>query len=206
MLISHSKKFIFIHIYKNAGTSITSALMPFCVNSLPDNINLVLKKLHILNFDPQPYPDHIRASQLIKRMGKRAFNSYFSFAIVRNPWDWQVSLYRYMLQEPAHGQHQLVKSLGSFEQYIEWRIAKDLKFQRDFIYSFSGEKQVNFIGRFENLERDFQTVCSHLGISASLPKLNVSGSIPYQEYYTPRTREIVYQAFEPDISLFEYSF
>jgi len=207
MLISHGKKFIFIHIYKNAGTSIIAALLPVAAPQWQISIGQLLRKLHIPNgFDVQPYHDHITAPQLIEKMGQDAFRSYFSFAFVRNPWDWQVSLYRYMLQEPAHGQHQLVKSLGSFEKYIEWRVAKETKFQRDFVFSPSGEKLVGFIGRFENLERDFRTVCSRIGVSTPLPRLNSSGLTPYQEFYTPRTRQMVERAFEPDILQFEYSF
>jgi len=32
MIISHSKRFVFVHIYKTAGTSVTSVLLPYARN------------------------------------------------------------------------------------------------------------------------------------------------------------------------------
>ena len=206
MLISYKKKFIFIHIYKNAGTSITTALTPFAMNKWQRGLGRVLSKFNISLATAQQYASHIRAFELIDEMGKDVFKSFFSFAIVRNPWDWQVSLYTYALKEPAHHQHDLIKNLGSFDKYIEWRVANEVRFQKDFIYSKDGEQLVDFIGRFERLEEDFQTICSRIGIAASLPKLNVSNEQSYQHYYTDRTMKLVKDAFEPDISIFGYTF
>ena len=48
MIISHSKKFIFIHIYKTAGTSISQALLPharFIEKISLENDNLLKKIL-----------------------------------------------------------------------------------------------------------------------------------------------------------------
>lgn len=120
MLISNKRKFIFVHIYKNAGSSVTNALMPYASNKWQRMTSHVLKRFNIsLQFDPQPFPSHIKASELINAMGKEAFEAFFSFAIIRNPWDWQVSLYKYMLKNASHHQHDLVKSLGSFDAYIK---------------------------------------------------------------------------------------
>jgi len=217
MLISQKHKFIFVHIYKNAGTSITKALMPFSINK-PQHIisgvllgkgqrqiNRILGKVNP-KFDPQPYHDHIKASELAERLGKDVFKSFFSFAIVRNPWDWQVSLYKYMIKNTNHFQHKLVKGFGSFDEYIKWRCIEEVQFQKDFVCSEDGELLVDFLGSFERLNADFQSICSHLGISASLPKLNVSTTTPYQQYYNEETKKLIERTFEPDIQLFGYEF
>lgn len=206
MLISRVRKFIFIHIYKNAGNSITYALRPFATSKWQRLANRWLEGLGCSYFDPQPYHSHIKASELIKLMGEKSFKRHFSFAIVRNPWDWQVSFYTYMLRSETHRQHDLVKELGSFDEYIRWRCTEEVRFQKDFVCSVKGDLLVDFIGRFENLGRDFQTICSRIGISATLPHLNVSNTTPYQEYYNEETRELVRKTFEPDISLFGYEF
>lgn len=113
-------------------------------------------------------------------MGQAKFDSYFSFAFVRNPWDWQVSLYTFMLKNKNHYQHNLAKSFSGFTEYIEWRCREDVRFQRDFVFSKDGKQLVNFIGRFENLEKDFNYICSQIGISVILPKFNQSGHRPYE--------------------------
>ncbi|MDB4409384.1 sulfotransferase family protein [Gammaproteobacteria bacterium] len=88
MLISIKRKFIFVHIYKNAGSSITNALMPFASNKWQRITSRALKNFNISpRFRLQSFPDHIKASELINIMGKEAFETFFSFAIIRNPWD-----------------------------------------------------------------------------------------------------------------------
>ncbi len=207
MLISRNRKFIFIHIYKNAGTSITNALMPFVANKWQRAVSRVMRKLRIpLPFDPQPYADHINASELIDKIGMDYFGSFFSFAVVRNPWDWQVSLYKYMLKKNSHHQHEFVKRFSGFDEYIRWRCKEEVRLQKDFIYSGDGKLLVDYVGRFERIEQDFGEICSRIGISASLPKLNVSNSIPYRRFYNEETKELVRQAFAADAALFNYDF
>ena len=207
MLISDSRKFIFIHIYKNAGTSIANALAPFSLSRWRLLCTRVLWRFNVdTNIDHPPYHGHITASDLIEAIGRRKFDSYFSFAFVRNPWAWQVSLYTYMMKEPDHYQHQLVRDLGSFDNYIRWRCAQKLRLQRDFVCAEDNEVLVAYVGRFERLHADFHTVCSRIGVSVSLPKLNVSNAVPYQQFYNQETRELVRQIFEADVELFGYKF
>lgn len=207
MLISQKHRFIFIHIYKNAGSSITRALRPLIASNLRWNVNKACKKLGVNFLDPCPYAPHIKASDLMQEMGKDAFDSYFSFAIVRNPWDWQVSLYKFMLKGTTHWQHELAKSFKNFDEYIQWRCEEEVRCQKDFVYSSDGELLVDFVGRYENIDEDFKKICNRISISPiSLPKVNLSNTRPYQEYYNEATIELVRKTFEPDISLFDYSF
>lgn len=209
MLISRKHKFIFVHVYKNAGTSVKKALMPYAANQVQALTSRFLQRYNlptIRGLDPRPYPSHIKASDLVTEMGRDVFDSYFSFAIVRNPWDWQVSLYKYMLKHEHLPQHKIVKDLAGFDDYIKWRCAKEARFQKDFICSKNNIVLVDFVARFERLDADFKSICSHIGISASLPKLNVSNTIPYQEFYNEDTRSLVAKTFASDIELFEYSF
>ena len=207
MLISRRRHFIFIHIHKNAGTSITDALKPFAANKWEKLAYLISRKLNVAQkFDSQIYAPHISASKLVDMIGKEVFDSLFSFAIVRNPWDRQVSLYKFILNEVSHFQHELVKNLGSFEEFIKWQCAEKVPFQKDFIYSSDGELLVDFVGRFEKLEEDFAKICSHIGVSTSLPKLNVSNAESYRHFYNEECRDLVRRKFDPDITLFGYDF
>lgn len=208
MLMSQKHNFIFVHIYKNAGSSITRALRPFALPRWQWKTHQLLKKAGIPSpfFEPRPLRRHATASQMIEVLGADEFESYFSFAIVRNPWDWQVSFYKYVLKKKKHHQHELIEKLGSFDEYIKWRCENEVRYQKDFIYSESDELLVDYVGRFENLESDFDRICSRIGISVSLPKLNVSNTSPYQGYYTDETRELVREVFASDIERFGYEF
>ena len=153
-----------------------------------------------------PFPGHIRASELIDIIGYDQYKKFFTFAIVRNPWDWQVSLYRYMLKNITHPQHDFIKQLDNFHSYVVWRCKEEVRLQRDFIYSDQGELLINFVGRFENIDNDFSKICSQIGITATLPRLNVSNTRPYQDFYNARSKDLVWRAFKDDIELFEYEF
>ena len=209
MLISNRHKFIFIHIYKNAGTSISDSLLPYAATQGEIFVYKVLRKLHLTKVSPwEPYGGarHLQAQEIIEHMGEEKFRSYFSFTIVRNPWDWQVSLYSYMLKNERHVQHEKIRRLGTFDNYIQWRCASEVRFQKDFVYSPDGELLVNYVGRFESLSHDFAEICKHIGIAATLPMLNVSNTKPYQSFYSNETRCMVAETFAPDIELFGYSF
>jgi hypothetical protein len=78
--------------------------------------------------------------------------------------------------------------------------------QKDFVYSPEGELLVDFIGRFENLDSDFQAICARIGVPAVLPHVNISNHVAYQHYYDSESEELIRQTFAPDISLFGYEF
>jgi len=207
MLLSETHKFLFVHIYKNAGTSIKDALFPFAASKWEQMAYKALRMFNVpTHFGATPFRAHSTALEIIEKMGKEVFDSYFSFAVVRNPWDWQVSLYNFTLKTPTHHQHDFIKSLGGFDAYIRWRCSREARNQKHFIYSETNEMLVDFVGRFEQLDVDFKVICDRIGISASLPKLNVSNETPYRKYYADETRELVRRTFDPDIKLFGYEF
>jgi len=72
MVVDHQQKFIFIHVYKTAGSSIVKALGSRPLNTFPKHVN----------FHDLPTWRH----------------HYFSFGFVRNPWDRFVSSYGYLLR------------------------------------------------------------------------------------------------------------
>ena len=92
MIISHKKKFIFVHIYKTAGSSVRRRLERF---------DAAYNLFHWgkSKFTPNPVLiaplglKHSDAKTIRKAVGAETYDSYFSFCFVRNPWDWQVSLY-----------------------------------------------------------------------------------------------------------------
>jgi hypothetical protein len=206
MLISHPKKFIFIHIYKNAGTSIHNALLPYAYPKLYKWPNRIFKRLGIHRFDPVPCASHATALSIRSSIGSRLFDSYYKFAVVRNPWDWQLSLYTYAIKDRYHHHHKLTVKLGSFDDYLKWRLNEDLHTQSSFVCNELGKVIVDRILRFETIEEDFSLLCKHLGINTQLSHDNPSKLPGYREYYSESGRKLIAAAFQEDIDRFGYEF
>lgn len=208
MLISHTKKFIFIHNYKVAGTSIRTGLRNYnskspIKSSLGTKLGMLTGKYPKI-FSSQ-FDGHIRAKELKAKLPDEVFESYFKFGFVRNPWDWQVSLYEFMLKDTDHYQHEFIKNLGSFEKYLSWRIEKELRFQKDFFYD-GDQLLVDYVGKLETLNEDMKVIAEKLNIEIEVPHLKKSrDNKKFLHYYTPESVALVAEAFKKDIEAFGYS-
>ena len=207
-MISRENRFIFVHIYKTAGTSIKSLLRPFADGLQPwqRTVNQGSKKIigkRIFQFAPQPLPSHAKAIEYQALLGN-SFQNFFSFSFVRNPFDWQVSLYEYARQTPNHHQHEMHINM-TFEEYIEWRCNENYSLQKEFTHDATGNKLIDFIGYVENIDDDFREIAQRLGIQKDLPRLNKSKRRPANDYYTRKTQELVINTFREDFETFGYS-
>ncbi len=205
MIISHSLEFIFIHIYRTGGTSIRTVLSKYD-HQHNGTGSPFFKGEPTVAEPPLTFPRHITALKLKEEITPPIFDKYYKFAFVRNPWDWQVSLYAYMLQEKSHFQHDIVSKMSSFENYIEWRVHEDKHLQKEFVTDEEGKLVVDFLGRFESIEKEFEKIADKLGIQEKLPHNNKSDHKNYRQYYNNRTSELIYDHFQEDIQLFGYSF
>jgi len=213
MLYDPTRKFIFIHIWKTGGESVVSALRDQCPVYFRNRyINKAIRltpglSSAILGWRARLVcGQHFTAQEIRSAMPVQAYEDAFKFTFVRNPWDWQVSNYAYALQTPAHGQHQIIQELGSFEAYIRYQFEQRAPTQSSFIYDHAGDPLVDFVGRFETLSADFQTVCERIGVRAELPFLNASKRRrDWRGYYSSETRNLVAELFHSDIERFGYS-
>lgn len=217
MLISHSHRFIFFHVAKTAGLSVRDVLQPYAEEPTKFKIK---RPPRLKGEQPNPFYTvwealliHAKASDAQKELPAPIFDNYYKFAFVRNPWDWQVSMYHFILHEPTHVKHALVKSFGSFERYLDWVIdtpnpfAKGAtKLQKEVISDGAGNLLVDFVGRYETLPQDFAYICQQLNIRAALPHVNRSAHHDYRTYYNACTQQQVAEYFAADIELFGYTF
>jgi hypothetical protein len=207
MLISYSENFVFIHTPKTAGTSIDNALQEYAQAQDKSRLNKVRSALH-LHKDYKKYfiRKHATISQIRSLLPADVFDSLFKFVFVRNPWDLLYSSYRYILQNKNHHRSNKVAKFKMFDDYLDYEIKRNKVSQSSFILDQKGERAVDFIGRFENLNMDFDTICKKLNLTATLGHVNQSKHEDYREVYTKRTREKVAQHWKQDIELLGYSF
>jgi hypothetical protein len=110
-----------------------------------------------------------------------------------------------MKQSPDHHQYPIVSKLN-FHEYIRWRVAENLEFQKSFLYDKNDQLLVDYVGKYENLQHDFDEICDKIGLpKMNLLKLNPSNHTSYQEYYNEESEELVYSAFQKDFDAFGYS-
>ena len=67
--------------------------------------------------------------------------------------------------------------------------------------------ELDFIGRFENLQSDFNYICEQIGLEAlALPHLEKTEHGHYHKFYNDETRDLVSKIYQKDIELFKYEF
>lgn len=219
MLISLKNNFVFIHNYKVAGTSVYYALRPYSVADAPKKIEYIklmealgpklcdlvnkvnLKIKFIDSFEP-----HVSALKVKKALGEEIYNKMFSFGFVRNPYDWQVSLYHYGKKQRKHHQYELMNSFSSFKEYIRWRVKCEVRLQKDFFCDLEGNKIVKYIGRFEDINSHIRNICDHIGIDVVVGHYNTTNHKTYDDYYDNETRGLVREVFKEDFEIFGYEY
>ena len=180
--------FIFIHINKTAGTSIGKAI-------------------------GLPIKDHLTAKEVIAKVGQSKWNEAYKFTLVRNPWDKAVSLYEYRRKKgrtdiAARGIpfSDWVKMTYGENKNYDYYNARAFQPQVDWLKDNEGKISMNFVGKFESINEDFNHIKSVIGLDAELPYLNASKRVGYQSYHDDETRDIVARWFHEDIDLFDYKF
>jgi hypothetical protein len=139
---------------------------------------------------------------------EKEFNLYFKFGFVRNPWDRLVSAYHYSVKWYKEND---AKELNSkkFDNFSTWlrQIHKGSILPNKNGSQLSFVEGCDFIGKFENLQEDFNIVCDKIGIpQQQLPHKNKSKHTHYTEYYDDESCKIVAEQYAKDIEYFGYKF
>ena len=143
---------------------------------------------------------HLSATTIKKRVGEDVWNNYFKFSFVRNPFDKIVSQYHYNRGKFGFKDY-------SFKEYVRsWSKGAKISTYPQYILHYINEP-LDFIGRFENLQEDFNIICDKIGIPRQqLPHKNKTKHKHYTEYYDEETKQIVAEKYAKDIERFGYKF
>ncbi|HID0753319.1 TPA: sulfotransferase family 2 domain-containing protein [Campylobacter jejuni] len=187
---------IFIHVPKVAGTSIERVV-----------------------FETDKWlVGHVRALDYINQ-DKNKFESYFSFAFVRNPFDRMVSAFHYLKKGGGNDYDknwadENLKNFDTFEQFVLALKNKNIKDkilswqhftpQYKFICDENKNILVNFIGKLENINNDFKIVKNELNFDRKLIHSNSSKHEIFSNYYNEKTYNIIAELYKEDFALFDY--
>jgi hypothetical protein len=181
--------FVFIHINKNAGTSIGHAI-------------------------GLPKKQHLTVKEVIEMIGRAQWERAFRFTIVRNPWDKVVSHYNHRIKTNQTG---LKDNPIPFKQWAAatYGAVKDPRYydqpkmfqpQVEWLRDPEGRIELDLIGRFENLGDTFRRIAERIGVKVELPHLNRCERSDYRTFYDEETASVVGDWFKEDISRFDYTF
>lgn len=152
------------------------------------------------------YYDHMPAWRVRAYLGEEIWSDYFTFAFERNPWDRQVSWYRYKTKSKA------AEEKPSFEAFLADR--KRAFVDNYDLYELDGAIGVDYVGQYETLANDFATAVEMAGLSAELrgalelPRVNVSAgpTTDYRSFYTDASANMMADWYAREIRSFGYEF
>lgn len=233
-MICHHNKCIFIHIPKNAGQSIEHVFLNRLNLTWETRAPLLLRYNDMPELGP-PALAHLKADEYVanKYLTQEMFDEYFKFAFVRNPWSRMISIYKYL----GFNKKSDFKTFltGAFKDKIfnerYWFVGP----QSNYLYTENDDLLVDFVGKFENLQDDFDYVCEKIGIPKTqvphvneskdnnaiftlnpkalirniyydIKKKNIPGFKRYQDYYDQESIDLVAELYKRDIELFKYDF
>ena len=218
-MVVRELKCVFVHIPKTGGSSIEKVLNPEmdAVSTLSD-VDLFVG----WSDEFKIWMQHATMQQM-NDLHRENFTTYFKFGFVRNPWARAVSDYLWLLRDAgssrvsreisgAHTFYDYLMTRGFFRKIfknygnIDYR-GDHIIPQVDFLFDENGNLLVDFIGKCENFQQDFDTICDKIGIpQQKLPHKNKTKHKHYTEYYDDETREIVAEKYAKDIEYFGYEF
>jgi hypothetical protein len=229
-MLCHDPRCIFVHIPKAAGQSIEQVFLDLSGLTWKTRGALLMRP----NSDPKLGPPrlaHLKATEYVScgHVTQEQFDSYFKFSFVRNPWDRTVSMYRYLGYDERCSFKTFVLEKLSDTLWIEkrWFVGP----QHEFVSDASGNLLVDFIGKLESIQADFDVVCRRLGIAQRpVPHVNRSDSMSliarwrrfidvfsrvqkrrndlgkYQNYYDAELVRVVGKLYAADVEAFKYQF
>jgi len=209
MLLSIEKKFIFIHIPKTAGSSMTEALSPYALNPAKSQYRRLLSHLPVPeNPERAFFRIHDKAWWIRLKLPRAMFDSFHKFAVVRNPYDYAVSYYAFQRGNPGSRRFNEAQNT-SFLEFLTYMAKKDRLSgisQTSWITDLRGRVIIDEVLRFETIESDFAALAARLGLEVRLPHVNKSDRGDYRDMYGPAEREIAGRIFARDLELLGYDF
>lgn len=218
MEISWGNKFVFVHVGKCAGESISHALRPWASDGPWRLDNRQWK--------------HATARRIrnVLLLPDHRWSDFFSFAVLRPPWEWLHSLYHYKRQMAQHladkqADPELAVYRHQVQRFAEWTFAEWIGFAcahygqqggmlRRWCCDAAGRRIVRCIVRHERLAEEWPAIARACGLpeGVELPHRNAtvmpdgSPRPHYADEFSDGLRRQVARAFYADIEAMGWRF
>lgn len=219
MLISNKNKFITIDIPKTGTRSMRETLEPLGIIDVIGDANP----------NSEIY-QHASGKDINRYLNSKKIDikDYFIFSIVRNPWSRFFSHFNYLLKwkikyenrndEESWDQNmerqgfeakRLFDTHKTDEKIIQVLVNVHIS-QYDYLTDFNGEFLPHFCAQIENLDKDFKTFCSYVGLSQDInlkhSNKNSGNYKSYQDFYNNKSKLMIENYEKKIVEMFEYTF
>lgn len=207
MMISDSRRLLFVHVQKTGGSTIDNGL----TSALGDVRRIAEAQRHaplgrLLELEPD-------------------LAGYWIVGFVRNPWSRLLSWYRMMERfrvgaasgNERHVVHlqrnrfirEVLEAAPDFEAFVLHALEAFPRLHTPQVdYLFTDTRRADFVGRQETLEQDLKAVYARLDLPwVELASVNIDPGRPdYRELYTEAMRAKVASVYARDVEAFAYTF
>ena len=214
MILSHGRRYIFVHAPKTGGTSMALALETRAMKDdimLGDTPKASRRRRRLKNVETRGRLwKHSTLADLDGLVSPQDLDGLFAFTLVRNPWDRLVSYYHWLRQQTLdHPAAALAKSCD-FEGFATHpMICQSFAAApaRHYLTDASGRECASLYIRLEHFAKDAAPLWDHLGFTLELPHSNRSDRIGhYREHFSGQSRAAIAAACREDIEKFDYFF
>ena len=208
MIVSHRHRFIFAAVPKTGTHAVRQALREHLDEGDVEQVGLFVNKRFPWADLAEIQHGHLSLQQVRPYLGDNAFNSYFKFAFVRNPFDRFVSYCAFMLRGGDEFQKWPREAMHHFlfrdppERHILFQPQASLLLASD-----GRTLLTDGIGRVEDMQRSYDVICAQIGIaSRPLDRINGTTRGDYRQYYDKALIDGVSARYAQDLELFGYGF
>jgi hypothetical protein len=222
MIISHSRRFIFVKCRKTASTSLEREIVPqLGVQDIWTPISSPSRDGHN-HYSAWPidwmsarskrfsdsigrnsrlhwrfYHDHIAAARIAALLPGEQYRAYYKFCFDRNPWDFIVSLFH---QRTAKGRFK-----GDFDCFLyEYPVEPNW-----LLYTIDDELVVDRVYRYEDMDSAVAEISAQLDVQLHMlqrDKQHYRTDKAYRPFYSQSSRDHVAQRWNRTIALLHYDF
>lgn len=175
---------------------------------------------------------HSPAHTIRDKIDPDVWNTYYKFAFVRHPYDRALSLYHFAAKKARERQRLIPRNVwylmppgrrtdplnwktvrayletDSFSSFLRHPAVWDDVGMQPQISSLTDERGkiiVDFVGHFEDLARDFETVQEAIGVrSANLARRNASVNSQAEQNLSRQDRALLAERFDADLAVLGY--
>lgn len=213
MILSSGRKYIFIHIPKTGGTSLALALES---RAKKDDIMLgdtpKAKRRRARVRDVQTAGrlwKHSTLADIDGLITPEQIADYFTFTLVRNPWDRVVSYYHWLQTQSFDHPAVRLAQASNFTQFINHahtQASLSAAPARYYMTDIRGQERCSAYIRLEHFHEDAQPLWDHLGFELDLDHVNRSNRVDYHRYYNAEDAALIARTCAVDIARFHYSY